>query len=352
MTRVLRPGYVPLAAALLAAFTVSGVLAASDEPAKAGSQKPVEDDLRAEALAVFAKLPEAMPGSENDTPARIELGKKLYFEKAISINRTQSCNDCHRVDENLGGSDGLPTSKGAGGEFGGRNSPTVLNAGLHVAQFWDGRAVDLAEQAKGPVLNPIEMGMPDETLVLQRLVEAGYEPMFKAVFPDAQPALSYDTYAEAVAAFERTLITRDAFDDFLGGDSKALNARARQGLALFMETGCTDCHHGALLGGNEFRKMGEVEAYANTEDLGRFDVTKKDDDKFVFKVPSLRNIAITGPYFHDGKSRTLKDAVQQMARLQLGSELDDQQMTQMLAFLRTLTDKPRIPKPRQVPKAG
>lgn len=317
--------------------------------ASVNAQQPKKTpaDVLKEAKAAFKPLPDKMPGSENDTEAKITLGKKLYFEQKISINGTQSCNSCHRVDEKLGGVDNQPTSKGAEGKLGGRNAPTTLNAGFHIAQFWDGRAPDLAAQAKGPVLNPIEMGMPDEASVLERLKEAGYAELFKKAFPDAEQPLTYDNFAEAVAAFERTLITCDRFDDFLGGDEDALNKRELTGLRLFMKVGCADCHSGALLGGDRYEKMGEAEAYANKEDVGRFEVTKKEEDKFVFKVPSLRNIAITGPYFHDGKAATLEDAIKQMGSLQLGEELKERQVKTIAAFLGALTDKERVPKKRK-----
>ncbi len=177
--------------------------------------------------------------------------------------------------------------------------------------------------------------------VLKRLKEAGYEESFKSVFPDVEEPITYDNYAEAVAAFERTLITDDRFDDFLGGDEAALSDIEKQGLALFMETGCSDCHAGALLGADRYEKMGEVNEYANKEDVGRFEVTKKDEDKFVFKVPSLRNIALTAPYFHDGKAATLADAVKQMAKLQRDEDLTDDQVKQLVAFLGALSDKTR-----------
>lgn len=331
----------------LSVLLCAGVLAAAAAEKKAGKKagqakgENASAALLAEAKQLFARLPEKMPGSENDTPEMIELGKKLYFETAISINKTQSCNSCHRVDENRGGVDNLPTSPGAEGKLGGRNSPTTLNAGLHIAQFWDGRAPDLVEQAKGPVLNPIEMGMPGEALVLERLKEAGYEPLFKKVFPKDQQPLTYANYAHAVAAFERTLITRDRFDDFLGGNLGALTAAEKRGLRTFLDVGCADCHAGALLGGDRYEKMGEANEYANKEDLGRYDVTKKEEDKYVFKVPSLRNIAITHPYFHDGKAATLADAVKQMAWLQIGDELSDQQVQSIVTFLGSLTDKAR-----------
>jgi cytochrome c peroxidase len=300
--------------------------------------------LLAEAREIFERLPEKMPGSENDTKARVELGEKLYNETAISVNRTQSCNSCHRLDEKLGGVDNLPTSEGAEGKFGDRNSPTTLNAGLHVAQFWDGREPDLKAQAKGPVLNPIEMGMPNDQLVLARLREAGYEASFNAAFPGFAEPLTYENFAEAVAAFERTLITRDRFDDFLGGQLDAITAAEQAGLTAFVEVGCIDCHNGALLGGDSFEQMGQANPYANQKDLGRFAVTKDEDDKYVFKTPSLRNIALTAPYFHDGKAATLNDAVGQMAWLQLGEKLDAKQVEAIVTFLGSLTDKERAAK--------
>lgn len=322
----------PLAFAAAVALSGTGHLAVAAE----------DQDLLAAARTEFKQLPAKMPGSENDTAELIELGRRLYFEERISINGTQSCNTCHRLDQNLAGVDNLPTSPGAiEGKRGTRNSPTVLNAGFHLAQFWDGREADLAGQAKGPVLNPVEMAMPDEQTVLQRLEQAGYAEAFRKVFPDATPALSYDNFAKAVAAFERTLITRDRFDDFLGGQLDALTAREKKGLAEFMNLGCTECHQGALLGADRYEKIGRVNEYPNKDDLGRFDVTKKDKDKFVFKVPSLRNIALTGPYFHDGRAATLEEAVTNMGHLQLGEELNAEQVGDLVAFLNSLSDKER-----------
>jgi cytochrome c peroxidase len=348
MTRVQR-SVVAAIAILVMAAAMTHPAASAAEPAKGAKNTGAR--LLKEALAVFGKLPDKMPGSENDTPAQIALGEKLYSERAISINKTQSCNDCHRLDANMGGVDNLPTSPGAEGKSGDRNSPTTLNAGFHFAQFWDGREPDLVAQAKGPVLNPIEMGMPGDDVVLTRLKEADYLPLFKKAFPSDEQPLTYDNFAKAVAAFERTLITRDRFDDFLSGDQHALTPREKRGLAQFMEIGCTECHQGMLLGGTEFRKMGEVAPYANTKDLGRYEVTKKEEDKFVFKVPSLRNIGITGPYFHDGQVKTLPEAVKMMGELQLGVELDDDQTGMIVAFLRSLTDKDRVPMPRRKPKS-
>ena len=299
-------------------------------------------ELRAGALKVLAPIPEKMPGGENDTPARVKLGRDLFFEKKLSANNTQSCNSCHAVDHNRGGVDNEPTSPGAFGKRGGRNSPTVLNAGFHIAQFWDGRAKTLEDQAKGPVLNPGEMGMPSEAAVVEKLkAEKKYVGAFKKAFPSESDPLTYDNFAKAVGSFERTLRTHDRFDDFLKGDDKALTAAELKGLDTFLSIGCTTCHTGPLLGGNDYKKLGILNAYENTSDKGRIEVTKEDYDEFVFKVPSLRNIALTAPYFHDGSQKTLEETVQKMAWLQLGKKLTTEETSDLTAFLRALSDKKR-----------
>ncbi|RME90937.1 MAG: cytochrome-c peroxidase, partial [Verrucomicrobia bacterium] len=227
--------------------------------------------LREQAKAVFGVLPDKMPGSENDTPARIELGRKLYFDNRLSVNDSQSCNTCHRLDEKRGGVDNEPTSLGAHGKRGDRNAPTTLNAGFHIAQFWDGRAKDLKEQAKGPVLNPVEMAMPSEEAVVKKLSAIPeYRELFAKAFPDSDPAITYDNMAEAIAAFERTLITRDRFDDFLKGDDQALTAQELKGLETFMTIGCLTCHMSPTIGGNSYQKVGLIHAYENTKDKGRY----------------------------------------------------------------------------------
>lgn len=303
---------------------------------------PDANMLRGEAKKVLAALPDKMPGAEKDTPQRVQLGEKLFFEKRLSVNNQQSCNSCHRVDAGLGGVDNEATSAGTFGKRGDRNAPTVLNAGFHLAQFWDGRAPTLAEQAKGPVLNPGEMAMPNSEEVIKRLTaDKGYQAMFRAAFPaDAKP-ITYDNLGEAIAAFERTLRTNDRFDDFLKGDNQALSAAELSGLNTFLQTGCTTCHNGPALGGNSFQKVGLIKPYENKNDLGRFNVTKDEDDKFKFKVPSLRNIAITGPYFHDGQQASLAGTVKKMAEMQLGKELSAVETDQIVAFLNSLTDKKR-----------
>lgn len=297
--------------------------------------------LRTLALDFVNPIPDKMPGAEADTPALVRLGKELYFEKALSKNNSQSCNTCHMVDDNKAGVDNEPTSKGAFGERGGRNSPTTLNAGFQLAQFWDGRAEDLKAQAKGPVLNPVEMAMPAEAEVVKRLAAMPkYVGLFKDAFPGVADAVTYDNMAHAIAAFERTLVTRDRFDDFLKGNDKSLTSVELKGLNEFLTQGCTTCHYGPVMGGQVYQKVGLVNPFP-TEDKGRFDVTKDEDDEYKFKVPMLRNIAITQPYFHKGQIATLEDAVRKMGWHQLGKELTDEQVTSLVAFLKTLTDKPR-----------
>jgi len=290
----------------------------------------------------FEPLPDAMPGSENDTPARIALGEKLYFEKRLSINDTQSCASCHRLKKGFAGVDNLPTSPGARGEMGTRNSPTVLNSGWQDSQFWDGRAEDLVEQAKGPILNPIEMGMPDEKTVVDKISKIDeYQKDFAIAFPDDSPAITYQNIAEAIAAFERTLITPSRFDDFLNGDANVLTRDEQNGLNTFLKVNCRECHDGKLIGGEIYEPLGKIHPYENQSDQGIYDITKDESDRMVFKVSPLRNVALTAPYFHDGKINTLEEAVRTMAKLQLDEELTDQQVNDITSFLKALTDKNR-----------
>ena len=294
----------------------------------------------------MAPIPATMPGAEHDTPVQIALGKRLFFEKRLSRNNTQSCNTCHVIDHHRGGVDNEPTSPGAFGKRGGRNSPTVLNAGFHLAQFWDGRAENLEAQAKGPILNPIEMAMPDATVVIQRLKEdKTYRRQFSQAFPGDADAVTYDHLARAIAAFERTLITRDRFDTFLRGQNRALSAHEQKGLREFLTVGCTTCHNGPLIGGNAYKKFGIFAAYPPDTDKGRIDITKDEADDLVFKVPSLRNIAITGPYFHDGREASLADAVRRMGKMQLNLDLSNDQVAAITAYLNSLTDQGRTTKP-------
>lgn len=317
------------------------VVGAADVCAADTAATPTPAEVRKKAGLFLEPIPDKMPGSENDTPARIELGRKLFMDTRLSTNNSQSCNTCHDVTGKKGGVDNEPTSEGAFDKRGDRNSPTVLNAGFHFAQFWDGRAKDLKEQAKGPVLNPVEMAMPTEAEVVQRLSAVKeYTDAFANAFPGQASPITYDNMAEAIAAFERTLITRDRLDDFLKGDDKALSAKELKGLDLFLTIGCTTCHNGPVLGGNSYQKVGLIHPY-ETKDMGRFDVTKEEGDEHKFKVPSLRNVAITGPWFHDGKQTDLKDTVTKMAYMQLDRQLTSDEADALVALMHAMTDKAR-----------
>jgi len=320
---------------LIAILSVVFVIACGDSKPKINKTA-----IMASAKKVFAKLPTVMPGSENDTPEKITLGKMLYFEKRLSATNEQSCNSCHDVTPGKAGVDNLKTSPGAKvGTLGTRNSPTVLNAGFQMAQFWDGRAKDLKEQALGPILNPVEMGMASADDVVKKLSAIDeYKEAFAKAFPD-KPKVEWNNLGEAIAAFERTLITKDRFDNFLSGNPKALSDNEILGLEVFINKGCTVCHTGALLGGNMYQKMGLLKPYSDTKDLGRFEVTGNEGDKFVFKVPTLRNIALTAPYFHDGGSATLEDAVTQMSEMQLSTKLTQKEIKLVVSFMGSLTDK-------------
>ena len=298
------------------------------------------DRLIRKAARYFEPLPAMMPGAENDTAERIALGEKLFFDPRLSINDAQACVSCHLLEDGAAGVDNLKLSPGARGEFGDRNTPTVLNAGWQKSQFWDGRASDLADQAGQPILNPIEMGMPDEQAVMDKLAGlADYPDTFAKAFPDQSPSLSYANLREALAAFQRTLRTESRFDDFLRGDGSALNAQEQRGLNKFMSVNCVRCHDGPLVGGTLHEKLGEKAPFHNTEDQGRHRVTGKDEDRMVFKVSQLRNVAVTGPWFHDGSADQLSDVVRIMARIQLDTELKDAEVEDIVAFLGALTGK-------------
>ena len=288
---------------------------------------------------VIGTLPEVAESSTNPaTEARVALGRQLYFDTRLSKNQDISCNSCHRLD--AFGVDGEATSPGHRGQRGDRNSPTVYNAALHDTQFWDGRAADVEEQASGPVTNPIEMAMPDAPAV-DRVLRSipGYASEFAAAFPEDSEPVVFSNAAIAIAAFERTLLTPAPIDAFIAGDDSALDPEQQRGLELFLTVGCTTCHNGAAVGGMMFQKLGLVHSY-ETEDGGRFRVTGQEQDRGYFKVPGLRNVAKTGPWFHDGSVATLGDAVQKMAWYQLGRKLTDAETADLVAFLGALTGAP------------
>lgn len=290
----------------------------------------------------FAVLPTEAPNANNElTPEKIALGKALYHDKKLSKDGTQSCNTCHDVLNY--GVDNLPTSPGDNGGLGTRNSPSTFNAALHISQFWDGRNADVEEQAGGPILNPVEMAIPDEKFILDRLkVVEEYKIMFAAAYPADENPFTYKNLTYAIGAFERTLLTPAPFDKYLAGDEAAISDIAKQGITDFIDAGCTTCHSGALLGGQMHMKFGLFANYwehtnSAVIDSGKYQETKVPADMFMFKVPSLRNIAKTGPYFHDGVTASLEDAIQIMAITQNNKELTLEQVKNISAFMETLT---------------
>ena len=299
-------------------------------------------------LNAFGQLPAKMESKDNPlTPEKIELGKRLYFDARLSVNQDVSCNTCHDVTRY--GVDSLKTSLGHKKQTGTRNAPTVYNAAIQIAQFWDGRAKTIEEQAEKPITNPVEMAMTDDKAVIAVLNSIPeYQANFKKVFPEDKDAVTLKNVGRAIGAFERTLVTPARFDKFLAGDASALTDAEKAGLKKFIDVGCPSCHAGPYLGGQDFKKLGLAKPWADTKDLGRFSETKQDVDKQVFKTPILRNVEKTAPYFHDGSVATLDEAVKLMANHQLAKDLSDAEVKSIVAFLASLTgDLPgvNIPKP-------
>ncbi len=301
-----------------------------------------------EALPIQPPVPAANPL----TPAKIELGKKLYFDPRLSLDGTVSCNSCHNVMAS--GDDHRPNSVGVGGKKGGRSAPTVWNAAFMSVQFWDGRAASLEEQAKGPLTNPIEMAMPSHEEVVKRLEQIpGYVEEFKKAFPK-QKTITIDQVAQAIASYERTLITANSdFDLYMKGNKKALSAEAQKGMKLVETVGCLSCHSGPNFAGpllpegvGFYQKFPVYpgsqydKKYDLTRDFGRYEVTKADSDKNVWRVPTWRNVALTAPYFHNGAVKTLDEAVKVMAKTQLNKDLSEDEVKSIVVFLESLNGKP------------
>lgn len=317
--------------------------------------------LSTQALAVEWKaLPDIAPAPEDNptTPSKIELGKMLYMDPRFSSTGTVSCNSCHNVME--GGDDSRPTSMGVHGKTGGRNSPTVWNSAFHSVQFWDGRVNLLEDQAKGPVTNPVEMGMSDIEDAMDRVrAIPGYQPYFEKAF--GPNSMTVDNAAKAVAAFERTLITPNSpYDKFVKGNKNALTSQQQKGMQKFADIGCVSCHSGPAFNGPE-NKFGEgfyakfptftdnsyTKQYKLDDDKGRADVTKNAAESNMFRVPTLRNITDTAPYFHNGSVNNLHEAVRVMATTQLNQTLSDNDTNDIVAFLESLTGEyPAITMPR------
>ncbi len=288
-------------------------------------------------LKMFQPIPAVMASEKNPlTEEKIRLGRMLFYDARLSRDGKISCNDCHDLAQY--GVDGKPFSDGFKGQLGSRNAPTVYNAAGHIAQFWDGRAQDVEEQAKGPVLNPVEMAMPNSESVVKVLKSIpGYVEAFKRAFPNEKDPVTYDNFGLAVGAFERKLVTESRWDKYLEGDASALTNVEKIGFNRFLQNNCQMCHSGAYVGGAMFMKLGLVKQWQDSSDLGRYQITKKEADKMVFKVPSLRNVAMTGPYFHKGSAKTLDEAVRDMAEFQVGRTLTNDDVRFIVAWLKTLT---------------
>jgi cytochrome c peroxidase len=307
-----------------------------------------EPSLLEKSKALFKPISKQFDSKDNPvTKEKVELGRILFFEKRMSKSQTLSCNSCHVLAKY--GVDGEPTSPGHKAQRGDRNSPTVFNAGAHFVQFWDGRAATLEDQAKGPVLNPVEMAMPAADVVEKTIKSIpGYAPLFKKAFPADKEPITYDNIAKAIGAFERTLSTPSRFDKFLGGDEKALTDAEKKGLETYLATGCTACHMGEAVGGAMYQKLGLVKPVPGLKDEGRSKISKSETDKFFFKVPSLRNIEKTAPYLHDGSKKTLEETISFMGEYQLGKTLKKDEVDSIATFLKTLTGE--LPKDTSEPK--
>lgn len=318
----------------------------------AGLAMAAEPTLLEKSKALFKPLPAQFDSKDNPiTREKVALGRQLYFEKRMSKNQDKSCDSCHLLSRY--GVDNEATSEGHKKQRGDRNSPTVFNAGAHLAQFWDGRAATLEDQAKGPVLNPVEMSMPDAAFVEKVIASIpGYAPLFKKAFPGEANPITYDNIAKAIGAFERTLVLPSRFDKFLTGDEKALTEAEKKGLETYLAAGCTACHLGEGVGGAMYQKLGLVKPVPGLKDEGRAKVTKLETDKFFFKVPGLRNVEMTAPYLHDGSKKTLEETIAFMGEYQLGKQLTKEEVDSIATFLKSLTGvlpKAMIAEPKALP---
>jgi cytochrome c peroxidase len=286
------------------------------------------------------------------TDAKVKLGRILYYDPRLSANQKISCNTCHPLDAY--GAESEPVSTGHKNQKGTRNAPTVYNAAGHFVQFWDGRAPTVEEQAKGPITNPVEMAMPSKAVavqVIQSMPE--YVALFNSAFPEEKDPITYNNMALAIGAFERGLVTPSRWDAFLQGDSSALTEAEKAGFNTFAANGCQWCHYGPYVGGAAYQKLGVMKPWPSQTDQGRYQVTKEETDKMVFKVPSLRNIKKTGPYFHDGSVATLDQAIRNMAVHQRGVTLTDAQVNSIEVWLNSLTGQVPMSyiKPPELPKS-
>jgi cytochrome c peroxidase len=328
-----KPASLALAALSVCAFALGGCSENHEQ-----KDKVVEQQRRtARPVSREPLLP--LPEVPKLDARKVALGRRLFHERRLSGDDSVSCASCHDLAK--GGDDGRPLPRGAGGKTGLVNAPTVYHAALNSVQFWDGRSATLEDQINGPLNNPLEMASSWDSALVKLKADPSYVQAFAAIYADG---ITADNVRRAIADFERTLITRgSAFDRFLEGDQKALDARARAGYETFKSVGCIACHQGSNVGGNMFQRFGVLGDYFKDRgkvveaDYGRYNVTKNEADRFVFRVPSLRNVEHTAPYFHDGSAETLEQAVQVMAKYQLGRKLGTEQVAEILAFLKALS---------------
>lgn len=278
----------------------------------------------------------AEPIAARPDPNRVALGRLLFHDPRLSKNREISCNTCHVLYKF--GIDAKPTSIGVGSARGRRNAPSVFNAATQIAQFWDGRAVDVETQATSQIMNPLDMAMPSEAAVIKVLSQVPrYVPLFRKAFPNDKHPVSLKNVGQAIGAFERGLVSNSRWDRFVAGDSAALTAGETAGLRVFRQRGCIVCHAGPQVGGTSFQKLGAVVPWPNQSDQGRIEITKYPPDRMVFKVPSLKNVVETAPYFHDGSTSSLGVAIRLMGRHQLGIELGDDEIRAIAEWMRSMT---------------
>ncbi len=315
-----------------------------------------QPDLLERSRAIFQPLPDAPPALAGNpaSPAKLQLGRMLYFDPRLSASQLISCNTCHNVG--LAGGDLQETSTGHNWQKGPRNAPTVLNAVFNIAQFWDGRAKDLAEQAKGPVQASVEMNNTPERVIATLQSLPAYRELFRQAFPGEDQPLTFNNVAKAIEVFEATLLTPAPFDSYLRGDRQALDSSQQAGLELFLAKGCAGCHSGVNVGGSGYFPFGVIEKPGSEvlppNDTGRYKVTKTVSDEYVFRAPSLRNVGLTPPYFHSGKIWDLKQAVGVMGSAQLGIALTDRDEGLLVAFLDSLNGRqPMIQYPLLPPNA-
>jgi len=303
-----------------------------------------DEGLIRRASQIFGPLPSSMPTAENPvTPEKVKLGHMLFYEPRISLDGTVSCSKCHPLS--LYAADGLRKSVGHDCKENPRNGPTILNAAVQISEHWIGNRTSVEDQAKQAVIGPPSFGMPSYESVEKVLRSyKEYESLFRAAFPSDKEPVTVDNFAKAIGAFERTLITPAPFDAFMKGDGGAMSAQQKRGLGTFLNQGCTGCHFSPYVGGQMYQKFGifdSYETYTKSEkvDVGRYAVTRNESDKFVFKVPVLRNVAMTHPYFHDGSVDTPAGAVWIMGKIQLGKDLPREEVQDIVSFLQALTGK-------------